>query len=87
MIELVDTNKKAIKVRSYGPTNTRGAKVKAWATKLYDKISVTIPWDYCISRSENHMKAALKLTEKLEWHGKMVMGHCDDGDSVFVFSE
>jgi len=33
------------------------------------------------------MKAALKLTEKLEWHGKMVMGHCDDGDSVFVFSE
>jgi hypothetical protein len=84
MIELVNTNKKAIKVRSYGPTNTRGAKVKAWSSK---KTSVTIPWDYCVSGSDNHIKAALKLTEKLAWHGKMVMGHCDDGDSVFVFSE
>ena len=84
MIELVDTNKKAIMVRSYPPTNRRGAKVKAWSSK---KTSVTIPWDYCISRSENHIKAALKITEKLAWHGKMVMGHCDDGDSVFVFSE
>ena len=87
MIEIVDSGKKTIKTRSYGPTNTKGAKVKAWTSKMYDKVSVTIPWDYCVSLNDNHIKAALKLTEKLDWHGKMVMGFCDDGDAVFVFSE
>ena len=83
MVEIVASSKKTIKTRGYSPTNTMGARIKAWTGK---KVSVTIPYDYFLSGPENHIKAALKLAERLDLHGKMIMGICDDC-RVFVFYE
>ena len=52
----------AIVTKYLGPTNTRGARVKATC----DAGSVTVAWDYALNEEDNHNAAARALILKLE---------------------
>lgn len=55
--------RQAIVTRFLGPTNHRGARVKATA----DAGTVTVSWDYALGIAENHQAAATALLDKLGW--------------------
>jgi hypothetical protein len=60
----------AITTKFLGPTNHRGARIKARAHVG----SVTVGWDYSLSSCENHTAAALALAEKWGWEGEWLGG-------------
>ena len=72
--------RQAIITRYLGPTDRRGARVKATAQAG----SVTLPWDYALDPSENAKAAAKVLAEKNDWHGTYFGGCLPDGSYVFV---
>lgn len=74
----------AIKTKYLGPTNTRGARIKA---ECYSG-SLTQPFAYELCEEDRHIKAALALAEKLEWTDKdtvLITGQLKDGSYVHVF--
>lgn len=75
--------KQAIITKFLGPTNTRGARVKAYACKA--RPSVTIPWDHAWSSKQNHTFAARILAERLKWTGTLQAGALTAGTVVHVF--
>ncbi len=62
----------AIKTQYLGPTDTKGARIKATC----DAGSVTVPWDYELSTEGNHHLAAVMVRRKLGWdeYGTLVGG-------------
>jgi hypothetical protein len=52
-----------IRTKYLGPTDTRGARIKAWSGET----SVTIPYPYELSTEDAHTEAASKLADIL--HG------------------
>ena len=64
----------AIETRYIGPTNHRGARIKATC----DAGSLTVPWDYSLGTCANHRKAASALLAKLEWSGTYACGSVGD---------
>lgn len=71
----------AITTKYFGPTNTRGSKIKATAAAG----SVTISYNCALSQDANHKAAALALCAKMEWEGNLISGDLPGGQSVFVF--
>lgn len=71
----------AIQTKFIGPTNHRGARVKA-----YGQVgSVTVPYDYSQQREGAHHIAAKALAEKFGWCGVWVYGGSADGKgNVYV---
>jgi hypothetical protein len=51
----------AIVTKFFGPTNTRGARVKA---TLPSGGSVTIAWDHALDLYDNHRQAAIACAQK-----------------------
>lgn len=77
---------RAISTRYFGPTNSRGSRIKAIARKRehdMPELSLTDNWDYGASIDENHCRVAKLLAAKLEWSGLYIGGSTDDG-LVFV---
>lgn len=72
--------RQAIVTRFLGPTNHRGARVKATA----DAGTVTVSWDYALGISENHERAAFALADKLGWTGNWVGGGLPGKGYAFV---
>lgn len=70
---------KAIHTRYFGPTNCKGARIKA---SDGDHNSVTISYD-CAS-VDPHRDAAIALCHKLDWHGTLCEGS-DAKGNVYVF--
>ena len=66
----------AILTKFIGPTNYRGARVKAFTTSGH---RIIVPWDHSQNVEENHDAAALALCRKMEWCGKLVRGGTDVG--------
>lgn len=62
----------AIVTKYLGPTNSRGARVKA----ICDAGSLTIPWDHALNSEANHKKVATALAWKYGWldHSQLVGG-------------
>ena len=75
--------RQAITVKFLGPTDTRGARLKASAQAG----SITIPFEYGMPRELRNSDAAMRLCAKLGWSGELVEGGLPDGDSVFVFKD
>ncbi len=50
-----------IRTRYLGPTDTKGARIKAWEGSR----SVTIPYPYELSTEDAHAEAAAKLHDKM----------------------
>ena len=73
---------KAITTKYYGPTNTRGSRIRATD---HDGHSVTVPYDYSKSHTDVHAVAALALCKRMNWTGELIAGHTNDG-CVFVFA-
>ena len=60
--------RQAIETKFLGPTNLRGARVKATAQAG----SVIISWDDALGVDENHYAAAMALANKYGWNSKGV---------------
>lgn len=73
---------KAISTRYFGPTNTRGSRIKAFDS---DSNSITIPYPHELSGEAVHFAAAKALCEKMGWKGLLVGGAIKSG-YVFVWS-
>lgn len=72
---------KAIQTKFIGPSETRGARVKAWI----ENIPVILPWDHALEVVDNHGAAARKLAELLRWSGRLVGGTLPDESMAWVF--
>ena len=72
---------KAIQTKFLGPSETRGARVKAWI----ESGSHVVPWDHGLEVADNHVAAARKLAELLKWSGRLVGGTLSDGSMAWVF--
>jgi len=66
----------------HGPTDYRGARIKATASGGGG--SVTVAYDY-ESELSAHMQAAFQLREKMGWTGAMIGGDAKRG-MVWVFA-
>ena len=65
-----------IETKYLGPTDRKGARIKATAT---NGMAVTIPYPHEDSDTEKHVRAVRKLAAKLDWTGNMVAGHTARG--------
>ena len=65
----------AIETKYLGPTNHKGARIKATAQAR----SVTVSWDYSANTERSHDAGALALIRKLGWFGTWVRGWKADG--------
>ena len=70
----------AIITKWIGPTNTKGARIKASASAG----SVTIGFPHELGLYERHEKAARALLDKLGWDFELASGDLPDGSTVFV---
>ena len=66
----------AILTKFFGPTNTRGSRVKAYTCT---GLQLTISWDHALDSEANHTAAAKALATKMGWHGKYVGGNTEHG--------
>jgi len=73
----------AIRTYALGPTNSRGARVKATSC---GGASVTLAWDYALGIEGNHNAAAKALAEKLEWDGRWYGGALDERGYCYIRS-
>ena len=75
----------ALQTRYLSPTNSRGARIKAWSAAG----SITIPYPHELSGQACHRKAAETLADKFGWntpfYGAMLGGCLANGDYVFVW--
>lgn len=72
--------RQAIVTKWFGPTNSRGSRVKAKAAAG----SITVSWDYGLNVADNHAAAARALADKLGWPGAWVGGGTP-GEDGYVF--
>jgi hypothetical protein len=75
-----DETMQAILTKYIGPTNTRGARVKA---STEGGATLTVGWNHEVNHDENHRLAAFALAKKLNWVGKWAGGGTKTG-AVYV---
>lgn len=76
----------AIQTKYLGPTNTKGARIKAFTCNGH---SATVDYDYALSDEKLHFEAVKALKEKcaLDWDiSEMTYGGTDQG-YVFTFPQ
>lgn len=75
----------AIVTKYFGPTNSRGSRIKAQC----DAGSITIAYPSELSGMDCHAAAAKALVDKLGWndanYGGLLGGQLPNGDYAFVF--
>jgi hypothetical protein len=75
----------AITTKYLGPTNSRGARIKA--TGSFGR--VTVPYDHALSAFENHRAAANAFMTKFGWTGdafrNYAIGALPNGGYVLAF--
>jgi hypothetical protein len=76
----------AIITKYFGPTNSRGSRIKATCASG----SVTISYPYELSGQACHRAAADALVQKMDWtdshYGGLLGGQLPSGEYVFVFN-
>jgi hypothetical protein len=70
----------AIQTRYFGPTDVKGARIKAFA----EAGSVTISYPHELSGQAVHRKAAEALAAKFGWNYKYLGAQLSNGDYAFV---
>jgi hypothetical protein len=75
--------RQAIQTKYLGPSNVRGARVKATS----DAGSVILSWDHAVGVEENHIAAALALAAKWGWRGRWFGGGLPGRGYAFVDSD
>lgn len=56
----------AILTKHLGPTDFRGARVKAWC----EAGEITLSWDHALNVDENHTAAAIVLRDSVGWNDR-----------------
>lgn len=90
---LTETRQTAIQTRYYGPSNTRGARIRAWradagTSPTSDRYAVTVPYDY--GSANPHLDAIEAYIARHgeaghDWTGEWVVGAISGGYvAVFV---
>ena len=69
--------RQAIVTKYLGPSNHRGARVKATAQAG----SITLPWDDARDVDENHAASVMALAAKYNWGTAWIGGGSPDGTS------
>ena len=75
-----------IKTNYYGPTNTRGSRVKATIDRFGEKISDYRDWSHQYDVEDNHILAVGKLLDKLakdHWPAKVILIACETSDAAY----
>lgn len=73
----------AIQTRFFGPTNTRGARIKAFSEAF--PRGVTVSWDHALNSEDNHNAAARAFIVAHEWYGTWLRGGSPDSKgNVYV---
>lgn len=75
---------KAIQVKYFGPTNTRGTRWKATAEGGH---SVTLSRDYALNGSDDARRVATALCEHMAWGPITGSGVLPNGDYVFTMGD
>jgi len=75
---------KAIQTKYLPATNTKGARIKAWAS---GGNRVTIPYQHELSGADVHRAAARVLCDNMGWDMPFVTGCLPNGDYCHVFAE
>ena len=71
----------AIVTKYFGPTTTRGSRIKASASAG----SKTVHYDHALNVADNHAAAAKAFAEKMQWSGQWFGGGMPDGNgNVYV---
>ena len=73
----------AIQTKYFGPSNVRGARVKAFAHAG----SLTLEWDHALNPEQNHCAVAQAFARKLGWDGVWSGGGTKDGYCFVQASE
>lgn len=81
MAHVINSYYQAITAKYLGPTNHRGARIKASCSGG----SVTIDRDYSMNAEDNHSAAVAALIEKLQWGGEWVGAPVDRSGDVYVY--
>lgn len=74
----------AIVTKYIGPTDTKGARIKATC----DAGSITVPYPYELSGADVHANAAMALVRKLGWDAypqSWICGSVGNGNIAYVF--
>jgi hypothetical protein len=71
----------AIVTKYIGPTNTKGARIKAVSC---GGLSVTVPYEYDLDSYGAHCMAAVELCKNLKWEFNHVAGELPDGSTAWV---
>lgn len=66
---------KAIQTKYFGPRDVKGSRIKAWAEQVKP---IWVSYDDALNANENHIAAAKKLAEKLEWDVTLSSGTLPD---------
>lgn len=66
-----------------GPSNFRGARIKAKATGGAG--SMTRSYDYALNTEENHRASAKAFAKHLQWPGTWIEGDLGDGMGGYVY--
>jgi len=79
----------SIQTKFIGPTNSRGARIKAYTASWGDMrgLSITVPFSYELREEERHWEAVKALISKhdLKWGREFAIGASVDGRGyVFV---
>lgn len=70
----------AILTKYIAPTNTRGARIKAYTANGRQSVSVTIGYPYLPGGDDaSHKQAARALMSKMGWDFEIVQGGTDTG--------
>ena len=72
----------AIQTKYLGPSDVRGARVKATAAAG----SIILSWDHALNPDDNHKAAAREFAKRAGWDGAWVGGVTKDGCYCFVQS-
>jgi hypothetical protein len=70
----------AISTKYIGPTNHRGARVKAFC----EAGSIIVPWAHGLTVIENHRAAAVKLATNFKWSTDFAVGSTSGWGYCFV---
>lgn len=74
--------RQAIRTRYCGPTDHRGARVKA----MCDAKVIYVPWDHAKDVTDNHTHAASTLAMRLGWSSEWLGGSAGD-EYVYVCAD
>lgn len=74
------SHRQAIQTKYLGPTNFRGARIKASC----ESDTVTVSWNHALDVVGNHEAAAQVLLNRTGWTGEWVGGVVIGGVHVFV---